>query len=908
MSYRVLLVIAFNLLGQMNAVAAIDPPFRLPSTVIPESYRLDLTILPDAAGFSGHAEIDILITEPVDEIWIHGRALDVKKVTVLTAAGESYSATFEQVTPDGMARIVPGQPLPPQRATLRFDYEASFGDSLRGLYKVTVGDDHYAFSQLESISARKVFPAFDEPVFKTPFEISVTTRREYRAFSNTQAVATKNVRRGLQRISYAPTQPLPTYLIAFAVGPLDVVDWRAVPPSIYREESLPLRGITVRGQGGKIGFALQNTASILLTLEDYFGTAYPYDKLDIVAVPDFGAGAMENAGLITYREPRILLDDPPAVDQVRRFAITHTHELAHQWFGNLVTMPWWDDIWLNEAFASWIQARIADAWDPQYQFDRETQVRAIHAMREDSLVSARQVREPVNSTADIKNAFDAITYAKGAGVLEMLENYVGEQDFQTGLREHMQRYAFGTASVYDLIDSLQRVAGDQFAIPAIVDSFLFQPGVPYLTVVKQCVERSGADASARILISQERYLPIGSDGDPNQVWNVPVCFVYGSSDDGVGTTATQCVLLSDRAQSFPIDDGRNCPEWMMPNADGTGYFRWRMEADEIESLSAVYPSALNDGERLSFVDSLIAGVSNGSFAAATLLNTLPMIADDPDWRVVVEPLRLYKQLYDEVIDSELKSGARDYAADLFIPRLADAIQRAEQSAEASALRNKLVPFLAVDLGVPDLREKLVESVHRYLGFQRAGGADAGALDPDLLRPALVAAVQDGDEKFVSFLIERFHSSLDARFRQDVMAAVAFVTDPADRDAVREFALGADVRLNELVTWLAWLLNPDARDANWVWVQQNVDRILRIGGERIGRDAPYTFGRWLCSEEEAGELKFLFDDYIDAYPGSERNLARALESISLCVAFRERHTADADAFFARAGSSESTPAD
>ena len=803
-----------------------------------------------------------------------------------------------------MARLVLGQPLSPQRATLSFDYKAPFGESLNGLYKVTVGENDYAFSQLESIAARKVFPAFDEPAFKTPFEISVTTRRDYRAFSNTSVVKNQKLRRGMQRISYAPTQPLPTYLIAFAVGPLDVVEWRSVPSSPYRAEPLPLRGLTVSGQGGRIGFALQNTAPIVLALEEYFGTAYPYDKLDIVAVPDFAAGAMENAGLITYREPRILYDDQPTVDQIRRFAVIHTHELAHQWFGNLVTMPWWDDIWLNEAFASWIQARVAHDWDPQYRFDRETQVRAIHAMREDSLVSARQVRQPVNTTADIKNAFDAITYAKGAGVLEMLEKYLGEQAFQAGLREHMRRHAFGTASVYDLMDSLQQAVGDRVSVEAIFESFLFQPGVPYLTVGKQCFGKSGAGRSARILISQERYLPIGSDGDTDQVWNVPICFTYGMTDASEAAPAGQCILLSDKTQSFPIESER-CPDWLMPNADGAGYFRWRMEPDEFTSLREVFQTKLTSGERLSYVDSLIAGVSNGSFTMTTFLNTLPMISRDPDWRVAVEPLATYRHLFNEVIDPNLRPAAGAYAADLYLPRLdrgSPVVVSAdrESRAEAAVLRNRLIPFLAVDLGVAELREKLVASAHRYLGYLQDEGPDINALDPDLLRPALIVAVQEGDEKFIAFLIDRFRSSPDARFRQAVIAATAFADDPAQLDTVRGFALGPGVRLNELDTWLALLLNPGAKNMNWPWVQRNIDEILAIGGERIGRNAPYTFGRWLCSAGDAANLAALFDGRIDQYPGSQRNLARALERIDLCVAFRLRHGAEANAFFAEAG--------
>jgi alanyl aminopeptidase len=907
MNYRFLSVIATLLFVHVGAVADVAPPFRLPPTVIPESYRLDLTILPDEDRFSGHVEIDVIITESVGEIWLHGRALDVEKSTILARSGETYTAKYEQLTPDGMARLVLGEPLSPQRATLRFDYEASFGDSLNGLYKVTVGENDYAFSQLESIAARKVFPAFDEPVFKTPFEISVTTRREYGAFSNTSILETRKLRRGMQRVSFAPTRPLPTYLIAFAVGPLDVMEWRSVPPSSYRAEPLPLRGLTVRGQGGRIGFALENTASIVLAFEEYFGTAYPFDKLDIVAVPDFAAGAMENAGLITYREPLILFDEEPAVDQIRRFAIVHTHELAHQWFGNLVTMPWWDDIWLNEAFASWIQAQVAHGWDPRYRFDRETQVRAIHAMRVDSLVSARQVREPVNTTADIKNAFDTITYAKGAGVLEMLEKYLGRERFRAGLREHMRRYAFGSASVYDLMDSLQQAVGDQISLEAIFESFLFQPGVPYLTVEKQCFGEPGADMSARILISQERYLPVGSVGDSDQVWNVPICFVYGMKDAADAAPSRQCILLSDETQSFPIDS-EQCPDWLMPNGDGAGYFRWRMERDEFASLGEVFQTTLNDGERLSFVDSLIAGVSNGSFSMPTFLGMLPVISRDNDWRVAVEPLATYRRIFNDAVNPELRTVARTYASELYLPRL-ESIGRStlsgntETAEEDMVLRNRLIPFLAVDLGVAELRESLVASAHRYLGYPHDVGPDTKALDPDLLRPALIVAVQEGDEKFVTFLIERFRASSDAWFRQAVMAAIAYADDPALLDTVRDFTLGPGVRLNELDTWLSWLLNPGAKDLNWPWIRENLDEILAISGERIGRKAPFTFGRWLCSEVDATDLAALFEGRIEEYPGSERNLAQALESIDLCVAFRSQHAAEANAFFAEAGASE-----
>jgi len=882
-------IAATTLLANSGFGADLKPPFRLSQTVIPEAYRLELTIVPDKARFSGHVEIDVIVTEPLEVIWLHGRDLDVKKARIVTRAdGKRVKAKYAQVTPDGMARLTLAGPIEPQRVTLEFDYDAAFGDGLNGLYKVSVGEDDYAFSQLESIAARKVFPGFDEPVFKTSFEISITTRDRYRAFSNTVAAEVTDLRRGMQRIRYAPTKPLPTYLIAFAVGPLDVIDWAPVSASPYRDEPLPLRGITVRGQGRRIAFALENTAPIVLLLEAYFGSAYPYDKLDIVAVPDFAAGAMENAGLITYREPLVLFDEQPAVNQIRRYAMVHTHEIAHQWFGNLVTMPWWDDIWLNEAFASWIQAKIADRWDPQFHFDMETQVRAIHAMREDSLVSARQIREPVTSTADIKNAFDSITYQKGAGVLRMLEGYLGADVFQAGLRGHLERYAFGTASVYDLMDSLQQVAGEQISVQSVFESFLFQPGVPYLTVEKECI-----DNSVRIRISQQRFLPIGSGGDSRREWKVPVCFAY----DSAGARAEQCVLLSDRAQSFPIIGARRCPAWLMPNASGTGYYRWRMEPDEFAALTNAYAEQLNAAERLSVADSLIAGALNDSFSMATFLENLPMIAADTDRHVATEPLPTYRRLITWLIAPENIPAAHDYATSLYRPRLDD-LDGLESPVDAALLRYQLTRFLAVDLGAADLRQTLKRAAESFLGYGVPAGPDPDALDPDLLRPALIVAAQDGDAEFVEFLIDRFRASPDAVFRQAVMEALALVTGDDAVAAAREFALGPDVRGNEFDTWLDWLLHPAVQDRNWPWVQANLEKILAVAPERIGRDAPYTFGHWLCAAEDARTLNDLFESRVDEYPGSRRNLSRAVEQIELCLALREKQSASANAFFTR----------
>jgi alanyl aminopeptidase len=865
------------------------PIGRLPRSVLPRQYRLDLTIVPDLERFSGQVEIDVTIAEPVDGIWLHGRNLSVERADLITVDGQRIAATYAQVNADGVARVTLDEPVEPQQATLTFTYDAPFGESLSGLYKVSVGEDDYAFTQLESIAARRVFPGFDEPAFKTPFAVTLTTRASYRALGNTSVTRTETLPEGMQRLTYAKTLPLPTYLMAFAVGPLDVVEWAPVPASGYRARPLPLRGAAARGQGDRLAFALENTAPLVVALEGYFASPYPFDKLDIVAVPDFSGGAMENAGLITYRESILLFDDNPPVRQERFFGLIHAHELSHQWFGNLVTMPWWDDIWLNEAFASWMQAKIGQSWRPAFHFERDVQASALWAMRNDSLASARQIREPVETKDDITSAFDSITYQKGAAVLQMLERYLGEESFQAAIREHLERHEFGTATVYDLMDSLENVAGKDSGIRAAFESFLFQPGVPYLSLALQC----DADG-ARVALSQERYLPVGSTGDRDMTWRVPVCLAYGTETG----RHEQCVLLTTQTAEYPLPSDGSCPAWVMPNAGGAGYYRWSVDGGLRKGLADVFSDGLTAPERLSYVDSLVSGVNNGALDMRTFLEDLPVIAAASERNVVLAPVDSYRQLVGLLLENDSAARARAYATKVYAPRLS-ALENgeiSESAAEADLLRAQLIRFLAVELGEESLRERLRADALRYLGFPQGREPDRGALDPNLLTTALIVSVQEGDGDFIDFFLGYFRASLDARFRQSAVSALAHARDPELLERIRVFALGPDVRANELRTWLRDILNPASQAANWPWVQSEIDAILEAGSDRVRLDAPVLFGAWLCSEVDAQILESLFSSRMEQFNGSPRRLDQALEGVRLCAALKEAQGESARRFF------------
>ena len=472
-------------------VLQVVPDGKLPAGVTPLHYVLDLGIDANAGTTSSRVKIDVRLDAAQSEIWMHSREHVVSSVSV-----GGVSGTFKQVNEQGVAHVVLDKPVGPGDVELTIVFTGVVQNSLEGLYKVTQGKDNYAFTQFETTHARQAFPCFDEPRFKTSFDVTLTIPKAHDAAGNTPEVKREDVGAGLQKYTFARTKPMPTYLLAWAVGPLDIVEAKPIPANDVRKSPLPFRGIAVRGRGERLKYALEQTPKILKAQEEYMGSPYPYAKLDIVAVPDFGSGAMENIGLITFQETLLLLQPDAPTSQRQWFAYVMAHELAHMWFGNLVTMPWWDDVWLNEAFATWFEIKAANEVYPEYNADVASLAWIQRAMGQDSLVSARQIRQPIVSHHDIPSAFDSITYEKGAGVITMFENYVGKKAFRTALQNYMKKHAFGTATTEDFLAALSDATSPE--IGKAFNTFLTQPGIPMLKLSLSCEGRC-VDTSRRTI-------------------------------------------------------------------------------------------------------------------------------------------------------------------------------------------------------------------------------------------------------------------------------------------------------------------------------------------------------------------------------------------------------------------------
>lgn len=847
--------------------ASSAPEGKLPEGVRPTSYQLSLRIVPEEDTFSGAAVIGIELDAPSREIWMHGQNLDVTAIHAMHGTTR-IEASWSQKTADGVALVELAEPLPAGRSTLHIDYGAGFDTPLRGLYRVHSGGNAYAFTQFESISARLAFPCFDEPRFKTPFEVTLTVPEDHVAAANTPIDRAIPLPDGLQRVSFTPTRPISTYLVALTVGPLDVVEGATMKPSATRPYPVPLRGLAAEGRGEHLRYALERSEAQVVALEDYFGVPYPYRKLDLVAVPDFAAGAMENVGLITFREWLLLLDKKRATENQRRaFAYVLAHELAHQWFGNLVTMPWWDDIWLNEAFATWMGSKVVETLHPEYRSDLGSLASSHRAMQLDTLQSARSIRQPIESNHDIKNAFDAITYEKGGAVLSMFERWLGADTFREGIRLYIRRHQNETATSEDLLAALDEVTELDVAAP--FRTFLTQPGVPLLST-----RTNGAaceDGARKVALRQERYFPIGSSGDAAQRWDIPFCVRHAN-----GTT---CALLSEPEGQIELP---GCPSWWMPNDDGAGYFRFSMSPDDWSSLRTRGFSKLSDRGKMAVADSVIAELDRGAMDAEALLPWLPRFVASPIRQVASAPMGPLRFMMYHAAPPERRDEVRRYASRLYRRRYERLGWRAakKESSDTKLLRDAVVRFMVMDVRDSAARAKAARLGRAYIGYRTK--ARPAVVDPQLAGLALATAVQEGDARFFDYLLSLLDEDTDALARNRILSALAHAERPALSTRALELSLDPRVRINEIGRMLrVQLRNPQTRERAWEWFTEHFDEVTaRLGSGRGGGTPWHATG--FCTEDAAERVRRFFEPRVAALAGGPRNLAGAVEAISLCA--------------------------
>ncbi|MBB3227539.1 alanyl aminopeptidase [Luteibacter sp. Sphag1AF] len=860
---------------------AAAPLGRLPTWATPQAYRLAFKVDPKQETYSGSTTIKVKLSQASDFVWLHGHDLKVSKVTVTDAAGKKHVGKYTVAAEkEGVARLDLGAKLDPQELTIAIEFTAPLNKQLQGLYKVSHEGVPYAMTQMEPVSARYAFPGFDEPSFKTPYDISLTIPSDDQGVANTKQIKEEKAGAGWKTLTFSTTKPLPTYLVAFAVGPWDVVKGPDIAPTQYRAEATELRGIAAKGEGHRMKHVLGETQSIIHTLEDYYGFGYPFDKLDLLAAPDFSAGAMENAGLVTFRDWLLLIDPDSPAQYVRGSFNVNAHELAHQWTGDTVTMAWWDDLWLNEAFATWMQQKVTTKVHPEYRADLDRVRGAQGAMSNDSLVSARKIRQPITGNGDIETAFDGITYQKGAAVLGMFEGYVSDDVFQKGMRAYIQKHKFGNASADDLIDSIAEAAGQGEPFKDAFRSFLNQSGVPYVaTEVKQ-------EGGKTVLhLTQSRYLPLGSTGDANRVWGVPLCVRYGTTG---GSSKVSCELF-DKATGTITLEGASSPTWVLPNANGRGYYRFSEGKKDLANLSKVV-GTLSDAEQLAYADAVRASFQHGDINAGDLLAALKPLTASKTREVFTAPMASFGWIMqNEAVTDAQRAHLRAWAKDGYYSKLQTLGYRkkAGEPDNDTLTRQSVVDFLAdPQVAVPEVRAEMLKQGDAALQV-KDGRLDLDAADQDLLGVALEVAVQERGKPAVDALIAEIPKNSDPQKRNAMLAGLSAAKGPL-ADEARNFALGKDVKVGEMAAVLRGARDTqESRDDLWKWFVANYDKVVARTGSFAGGQLPMLAGGGGCSKAEADRLTAFFQPRLKDVTGAERGLAQTTESTLLCAALKAK---------------------
>lgn len=865
------------------------PEGMLPASVTPTDYRLELTIVPDEERFTGRVEIEVRLSEPARQIWLHGEDLMVGVARVIGPDGSSVPATYEQVDPAGIARVVPDAEIPAGDARLVFEYEAAFGDG-SALYTVDTGERRYVASLMFSSEARRVFPSFDEPRFKTPYEITIVAPANHAVTTNAPMVSSDAVPSDLKRVRFARSQPLPTYLVGLAVGPYDVVGGRPVASTELRQREIPVRAFGAEGKGEMLRYVADSSDKIVTTLETYFGAAYPYEKLDLIAVPDPTArGAMEDAAIITYGEFELLTDPDAPPAHYRNLVYLHAHELAHQWMGNLVTPRWWDDFWINESFATWTGLRVGRHVAPDRDLERIGLRWGLEAMATDTHADAQEIHPRIETIAGMRPGLNQLMYWKGAAVLAMFEHYVGEEPFREGVRTYIRRHLFGNATTADFVDAFEDgvlASGGGRRLPpgslvAALSSFLDQPGVPRLDVDWSCV-----DDAIEVRVAQARYVPLGYHANPDREWRVPFCIAY----DEDGSRSTHCALLEE-AETTISAPAMACPSTIMPNADGAGYYRFSMSPERLKALAA-QASDMSASEALSLEDSLAAAMHAGDLDVVDYLRAVPLFARHSEWDVATAPLPRLAFILDHLVRDDNLQNARAYARELYAPLLNDiglvGTSDADRSRpdEAEQLRERLVPFLAGRVHDAKLRERLL-----------AIDASQSALQPAVVESAMAAQLERGGLQAAEALWQRWQGTDDEQLRQTMLGAFAAQTEPALAARARKLALEEDISPHAAVALLTRQAQHERNlPALWAWQKEHLAAL----GERIRyywqRDLVSLTGNF-CSVAKRDDVSRTFEANQVLMESGIAVLESALESIDHCVAMKERHTDAVNRFFA-----------
>ena len=863
----------------LSAVTAIEAQ-RLPSGVHPEAYKLTLTPDLKAATFTGSETIDVVLDAPSRTITLNAAEIKFEAVKAYVLPTPIYSygklgsqpvslaplqadrhpqtATITLDEAKEQAAFTFAEELPAGKVTLAIEYTGILNDQLRGFYLSKTRIRNYAVTQFEATDARRAFPSFDEPALKATYDITLVVDSADTAISNTNIISDKaGPVAGKHTIHFATTPKMSTYLVAFLVGDFKCTEGKS--------DGVPIRACSTPDKVELTKFALESAKYVLHYYDTYFGIKYPMPKLDMVALPDFEAGAMENFGCITYRETDLLIDSKTgAIPAKKRVAEVVAHEMAHQWFGDMVTMQWWDNLWLNEGFATWMEMKPIAQWHPEWNFPQDV----AQNLDETLDLDAQRTTHPIRATADtpdeIDEMFDGISYGKGGAVLGMVENYVGPEVFREGVHSYLQAHMYGNATAEDFWNA--QTATSHLPVDKIMSSFVTQPGVPLLAL--------SARQAGDVPIRQSRFFRSGAEAggsSDGSNWTVPVCLKTS------GKPACRVFAPGDGTLVLPTDAGMPL---LYANAADKGYYRTAYTSAQFGDILAKAETGLTPPERIGLLGDRFALVRSGQSTVGDYLNLVLALREDPAADVL------------DTAHRQLQKIASDIAND-------------EDRAELHAVLRRQFGPVYTTLGAPEKNESFDRQQLRGIVFEVLGEAKDPAvlaqarqltdrayalgntkdktLDPTLADAAVLITSTNGDAALYEKVLAASKDPSDPSEQTDALHTLARFRDPALVERTLDYAVSGQVRNQDSWTVLVILLQDrKTRDQTWAYIEKHWEKVHAQFTANSGVRVVAATGNF-CSVKQRDEVTGFFATHkVDA---SERTLAKAIDSMNDCIQMR-----------------------
>ena len=831
---------------------------RLVNQIVPGKYTLDIDLDMETFRYALTEKFTFELTSPTRELVLHGKGLDISKTRLdgdIQAIATPKNSADELVTFEFEAEIAAGSHY------LELEISGVVSDSLHGFYRSSY--DHngtqkwLATTQFEAVHAREVFACVDEPLAKAVFELSIVAPDNLVAISNTNVVSEEPARPGRKRVRFAATPRMSTYLLCFVIGELEYME--SVTP-----EGVLVRAYATPGKASQLSFAVDTAVKTLSFYSDYFGIAYPLPKLDMIAIPDFASGAMENWGAVTYRETDLLLD--PAKTSLanrQRVVVVVAHELAHQWFGNLVTMAWWNDLWLNEGFATWVEVLAMDKLYPEWQaWDDFTTNTMAYSMDLDGLANTHAIQVDVEDPRSLDEIFDAISYFKGASIINMIAQYIGATAFRKGLHKYLDAHKYANSVTGDLWAALAEAADKP--VVEMMSAWTSQPGYPIVSF------EDGTAKQARFYSSpREAKTAAAAKAD----WPIPFSVIRAGGETSDPILMEREVELSDEVVGA---------DWFKPNPGQTAFFRTLYTDPMVKALGApLRDKSLAARDRFGVVDDVFEATRAGLADTSVALNLLVHMRDESDfvvWSAVGGGL---SSVLGVTEDKELRKRLESFGHWLVQPNVSRLGW--DQKPHESAFDTLMRPVVMQQAVRFDDKAVTAEAKRRFEAFLE--GAD---LDPDLRPVVLYGVARHGGEREFEAILSRYRVEQSPQMKMGLLTSLGRFRSPELIDRFLALGISEDVRPQDIFRILAWgFLNRHARDATWAFVKDHWELFLERYGEggHMLEHFPLYAGSGFATHAMAAEIKAFFG--ARPHPSTNRPAAQAVETIELKADWFER---------------------